>query len=75
MDGEALVLTLRLAATVTLLLMAVAIPLAWWIVRGGGWGARPGAGGRGAPADPSAYCPGVLSINDAGAVDQLRGAC
>jgi molybdate transport system permease protein len=37
MDGEALVLTLRLAATVTVLLMAVAIPLAWWIVRGGGW--------------------------------------
>ena len=38
MDGEALLLTLRLAGTVTVLLLALAVPLAWWIVGGGGWG-------------------------------------
>ncbi len=38
MDGEALLLTLRLAGTVTVLLLALAVPLAWWIVCGGGWG-------------------------------------
>lgn len=32
MDLQALALTLRLAATTTLVLLALAIPLAWWIV-------------------------------------------
>ena len=38
MDGEALLLTLRLAGTTTLILLVVAVPLAWWIARGGGLG-------------------------------------
>ncbi len=37
MDGQALWLTVRLAATTTLVLLAVAVPLAWWIARGSGW--------------------------------------
>ncbi len=38
MDGDALLLTLRLAATTTFILLVLAVPLAWWIVRGGGVG-------------------------------------
>ncbi len=38
MDVEALFLTLRLAASTTLVLLAVAVPLAWWIARGDGVG-------------------------------------
>ncbi len=38
MDGEALLLTLRLAGTTTVVLLIMAVPLAWWIVRGGGFG-------------------------------------
>ena len=34
MDSQALWLTLRLAATTTIILLAVAIPLAWWISSG-----------------------------------------
>jgi molybdate transport system permease protein len=34
MDLEALWLTLRLAASTTLILLAVAVPLAWWIAAG-----------------------------------------
>jgi molybdate transport system permease protein len=33
MDVQALLLTLRLAATTTLILLAVALPLAWWLAR------------------------------------------
>ena len=36
MDARALWLTLRLAASTTLILMLLAIPLAWWVARGGG---------------------------------------
>ena len=36
MDPQALWLTLRLAATTTMLLLAVSIPLAWWISSGHG---------------------------------------
>jgi molybdate transport system permease protein len=36
MDTEALWLTLRLALSTTALLLAVALPLAWWIAGGGG---------------------------------------
>ena len=35
--GQALWLTLRLAAATTLILLAIAIPLGWWIARGAGW--------------------------------------
>ena len=35
-DAEALWLTLRLATATTLILLAVALPLAWWIARGAG---------------------------------------
>ncbi len=38
MDGEALWLTLRLAAATTVVLLAVGIPLAWWIASGSGVG-------------------------------------
>ncbi len=38
MDYEALWLTLRLAATTTAVLLAVGVPLAWWIAQGGGQG-------------------------------------
>ncbi len=38
MDVEALLLTLRLAASTTLVLLVVAMPLAWWIARGDGLG-------------------------------------
>ena len=37
LDGQALWLTVRLAATTTLVLLVLAVPLAWWIARGGGW--------------------------------------
>jgi molybdate transport system permease protein len=37
MDTGALLLTLRLAATTTVALLAVAVPLAWWIASGQGW--------------------------------------
>jgi molybdate transport system permease protein len=37
MDMGALLLTLRLAGTTTLVLLAIAVPLAWWIAQGGGW--------------------------------------
>ncbi|HEY0308607.1 MAG TPA: molybdate ABC transporter permease subunit [Acidobacteriaceae bacterium] len=33
MDLQALLLTLRLAATTTLILMAIALPLSWWLAR------------------------------------------
>ena len=36
MDFEALRLTLRLAGTTTMLLLAVALPLAWWLAHGRG---------------------------------------
>ena len=36
MDREALLLTLELAGTTTLLLLLVAIPLAWWVTSGAG---------------------------------------
>ena len=36
MDSQALWLTLRLAATTTIILLGVAIPLAWWISSGRG---------------------------------------
>jgi molybdate transport system permease protein len=38
MDTQALWLTLRLALTTTALLMAIALPLAWWIASGAGAG-------------------------------------
>ncbi|ADW68832.1 molybdate ABC transporter permease subunit [Granulicella tundricola] len=38
MDVGALILTLRLAGMTTLLLLIVAVPLAWWIARGRGFG-------------------------------------
>src|SRR4051794_13991235 len=37
MDTQALWLTLRLALSTTVLLLAIAVPLAWWISEGGGW--------------------------------------
>jgi molybdate transport system permease protein len=37
MDYEALWLTLRLAATTTVVLLVVGVPLAWWISQGNGW--------------------------------------
>lgn len=37
MDLEALWLTLRLAATTTVVLLALGVPLAWWIAGGTGW--------------------------------------
>lgn len=42
MDGEALLLTLQLAMATTVVLLAIALPLAWWLSLGGGW-ARAGA--------------------------------
>ena len=38
MDEQALWLTLRLAATTTVVLLAIAVPVAWWISIGRGWG-------------------------------------
>jgi molybdate transport system permease protein len=38
MDGEALLLTLRLASTTTIVLLLIAVPLAWWMASGRGWG-------------------------------------
>jgi len=38
MDIEALLLTLRLALSTTALLLLIALPLAWWIVSGRGFG-------------------------------------
>jgi molybdate transport system permease protein len=38
MESEALWLTLRLAATTTVVLLAVGVPLAWWISQGRGVG-------------------------------------
>jgi molybdate transport system permease protein len=38
MDTEALWLTLRLAGTTTVLLLVFALPLAWWIAAGNGFG-------------------------------------
>jgi molybdate transport system permease protein len=38
MDLDALFLTLRLAGTTTLVLLAIGVPLAWWIARGRGFG-------------------------------------
>ncbi len=38
MDGEALLLTLRLASTTTIVLLLIAMPLAWWMACGQGWG-------------------------------------
>jgi molybdate transport system permease protein len=37
MDYEALWLTLRLAGTTTVVLLALGVPLAWWISQGSGW--------------------------------------
>lgn len=37
MEREALFLTLRLAAATTVVLLAMAMPLAWWIAGGRGW--------------------------------------
>ena len=37
MDAQALWLTVRLAAATTLVLVSLAVPLAWWIARGAGW--------------------------------------
>src|SRR5207253_1200993 len=36
MDSQALWLTLRLALSTTAVLLALALPLAWWITRGSG---------------------------------------
>src|SRR5271156_790731 len=36
MESQAVWLTLRLAATTTVILLALAIPLAWWIANGRG---------------------------------------
>ncbi len=36
MDAESLLLTLRLATTTTLILLAIALPLAWWLASGSG---------------------------------------
>jgi molybdate transport system permease protein len=41
MDTEALWLTLRLAATTTLVLLALGVPLAWWIAQGCGHAYSP----------------------------------
>jgi molybdate transport system permease protein len=38
MDLDALLLTLRLAVSTTLVLLAIALPLAWWIATGRGMG-------------------------------------
>ncbi len=38
MDVEAFLLTLRLALATTVVLLALAVPLSWWIARGAGWG-------------------------------------
>lgn len=38
MDFEAFLLTLRLATATTVVLMVAAVPLAWWIARGEGFG-------------------------------------
>ena len=38
MDQQALLLTLRLAGATTVVLLAIAVPLAWWISSGHGWG-------------------------------------
>src|SRR5580698_5286923 len=38
MDMQALLLTLRLAMSTTVLLLVIALPLAWWIVSGAGAG-------------------------------------
>ena len=40
-DWQALWLTLRLAATVTVLLMLIGLPLAWWLARTARWWKRP----------------------------------
>ena len=37
MEREAVWLTFRLAAETTLILLAIGVPLAWWLCRGGGW--------------------------------------
>ncbi len=37
MDAEALWLTLRLAGATTVVLLAVAVPLGWWVASGSGW--------------------------------------
>jgi len=39
-DMQAFVLTLRLAATVTLLLLAIGLPLAWWLAHSRSWPSR-----------------------------------
>ena len=38
MEREAVWLTFRLAAATTLILLVVAVPIAWWLSRGIGWG-------------------------------------
>ena len=38
MDEQAIWLTLRLAGATTVVLLAIAVPLAWWISSGRGWG-------------------------------------
>ena len=37
MDAEALWLTVRLAGATTAVLLAIAVPLSWWIASGNGW--------------------------------------
>src|SRR5258706_16049982 len=37
MDLEALSLTFRLAVSATVILLLIALPLAWWIASGKGW--------------------------------------
>ena len=39
-DAQAFLLTLRLAATVTLLLLAIGLPLAWWLAHARSWPSR-----------------------------------
>ena len=73
MDLKALWLTLRLAGTTTAMLLVVALPLAWWIARGGvvrGRWCRRGGAAAGAAADGA----GVLSAGGAGAADRAGAA-
>jgi hypothetical protein len=68
MDIEALWLTLKLAASTTAILLAIALPLAWWIASGRGV-ARVDSGCGRASAGPSPHGAWVLSARFDGAFD------